>query len=354
MKTLEDVLEEIVPTPDPDFVADMERRMQLGFPQDARRPRLARFTLPALRPRALAAVAASAMLALLVAVTLVSRDDGRRDEVAVTDAARPAGLAAAPEIQPESDSAAGGGEANGAGTAAPVPPPGEDVAPRAGNRQVERSAEITLAADPADFDALSDSIFRIAGRRNGFVLRSSFTQGEEGSSGGSFELRIPSAQLQPALGDLSRLGTVRARSESGNDVTASVVSLRDRLRTSLAERKSLLRRLELAFTDTAVNALRRRLATVGRTVAALRSQLRTVRDRTEFATVLLTLVDKDTGGAASGETDDAIDDAVGSLEDVMNFLIRALGVLIPVAFTALIVWLGASRARKRARERALA
>ena len=35
MKTLEDVLEEITPTPDPDFVADMEWRMQLGFPPRA-------------------------------------------------------------------------------------------------------------------------------------------------------------------------------------------------------------------------------------------------------------------------------------------------------------------------------
>ena len=34
----------------------------------------------------------------------------------------------------------------------------------------------------------------------------------------------------------------------------------------------------------------------------------------------------------AGETDEAVDDAVGSLEDILNFLIRAAGVLIPVAF----------------------
>ncbi|MEA2386119.1 MAG: hypothetical protein QOJ22_293 [Thermoleophilaceae bacterium] len=362
MKTLEDVLEEIVPTPDPDFVADMERRMQLGFPQETRRPRLAWLTLPALRPRvALAAVVASAMLALLVTVSLVTRDDGRpADEVAVT-----------PEFQPESDAggASGGAErrrapaarkddrllyAPGESSAGTSPPTGEDVAPQAGNRRVERTAELTLASDPGDFDALADSIFRIADRRHGFVLRSSFTQAGEGLSGGSFELRVPTPQLQPALNELSRLATVRARSESGNDVTASFVSLRDRLRTARAERTSLLRRLEQAFTDTAVGALRRRLAIVGREIAGLRSQLRGARERTDFATVLVTLVDEDTGGAATGETDEAVDDAVGTLEDVLNFLIRAFGVLIPVALTALVVRLVASWARKRARERALA
>ena len=371
MKTLEDMLEEIVPTPDPDFVADMEWRMRQGFPPPEGKSRVPRIALPSLRPRALAAVAASAMLALLVTVTLVGRDGDRPEEAALLSEApspaEPEIQPAEPEIQPEARRRAPAVRRerraltmapteSSAGTAAPpapVPPSGEDVAPRAGNRRVERTADLTLAADPGDFDGLADSIFRIADRRNGFVLRSSFTQGEEGASGGSFELRILSTQLQTALGELSRLATVRARSEAGNDVTASFVSLRDRLRTSLAERKSLLRRLELAFTETAVGALRRRLATVGRTIAGLRAQLRGARERTEFATLLVTLVDEDTDGAASGETGEAIDDAVGSLEDVMNFLIRALGVLIPVALTALIVWLGASWARRRARDRAL-
>ena len=39
MKTLEDVLEEIAPEPDPEFVADMERRMQEAD-RRARRTRL--------------------------------------------------------------------------------------------------------------------------------------------------------------------------------------------------------------------------------------------------------------------------------------------------------------------------
>ena len=55
MKTLEDVLEEIRPTPDPDFVADMERRMQLGFPPPRKR-RLSRVDLASFRPRQFAAV----------------------------------------------------------------------------------------------------------------------------------------------------------------------------------------------------------------------------------------------------------------------------------------------------------
>ena len=363
MKTLEDVLEEITPTPDPDFVADMEWRMRRAFPPPRKR-RLPRIDLARFHPRQVAAATASAGLAAVVAVALIGSDGEQR--------ATPA-----PQ-QFEAVDAAGGGD--GATTARQRAPdrapltlerratsdepsaaaPDVDLRDRPGNiapgaevRHVERSAGITLASDPSEFDDLSDAIFRTANARDGFVLQSSFTQGEEGFSSGFFELRVPSGQLQQTLNELSRLATVRARTESGTDVTAPFVSLRDRLRTAKALRTSLLGRLEVAFTDTAVDALRRRLEIVGNRITRLREQLRGMRERTEFATVLVELVDEDTG-ATEGETDEAIDDAVGSLEDILNFLIRAVGVLVPLALIGGIGWLAVTRARRRARERALA
>jgi hypothetical protein len=367
MKTLEDVLEEITPQPDPDFVADMEWRMQHAFPRPERKTRgigssLPRVALPTLRPRALAGVAASAMLALLVTVSVVGGGSDDRPpaqpafEAFSEDASGGAAAVAEPvpvqrqghELPPQTSDTA-------TSTALPpVPPPGqEDVAPRAPERRVEQTAQMTLAADTDDFDGLADSIFRIADRRRGFVLRSSFTQGEEAASSGFFELRVPAAELQQTLNELSRIATVRSRGESATDVTAPFLSLRDRLRTAQAERKSLLRRLEVAPTETAAAAIRRRLAIVGRRITSLGAQLRAARERTAFATVVVELVDRD-NGAAAGETDEAFDDAVGSLEDILNFIIRALGILIPVAVTALVVWLGAAYARRRARERSLA
>ncbi len=340
MKTLEDVLEEIRPTPDPDFVADMEWRMKRGFPHERKR------RLPALRPRPIAAFAASAGLAVLVAVAVL--DSGEEPSApTATDAP-----AAAESLGADTASRAA---EPGTALPQPIPPPvgGEDIAPGAEVRRIERSAQLTLASDPDEFDSIADAIFRTADRRDGFVLQSSFTQGEEGFSTGFFQLRVPSSQLQPALNELSRLATVRARSESGTDVTGSFVSIRDRLRTARALRTSLLRRLELAETDTAAQALRRRLTIVGNRITALRDQLRGVRERTEYATIVVDLVDED-AGAVTGETDEAVDDAVGSLEDILNFLIRAGAILLPLALLGLVGWLVASRARRRARERALA
>ncbi len=354
MKTLEDVLEQITPTPDPDFVANMEWRMRRGFPPQRKRP------LPGMRLtiRPIAAVAASVLLAVLVAVSLTGGSGGEN-----AGPAEP--MVAEPVVEDKSAGAAGelrqraaesSAVARDTTTSAPsFPPPGGGGGIAAGTdvRRIERSAQLTLASDPDEFDRLANAIFRTADRRDGFVLQSSFTQGEEGFSSGFFELRVPPGELQPTLNELSRLATVRARSESGTDVTGSFVSIRDRLRTALALRTSLLRRLELAVTDTAANAIRRRLEIVGNRIGALREQLRGVRERTEYATVFVELVDED-ADAVAGETDDAVDDAVGSLEDILNFLIRVGGVIVPVALAGGIGWLLVARVRRRARERALA
>ena len=343
MKALEDVLDEIRPTPDPDFVADMEWRMKRGFPRERKRH------LPHLRPRPVAAFAASAGLAVLIAVAVLDSGGG---EPAAPTAVESIGRDAGHGIEP---GAAVPQSARMTASPQPIPPShgGQGVAPGTEVRRIERSAQLTLASNPEDFDGIADAVVRTADRRDGFVLQSSFTQGEEGLSNGFFELRVPSAELQSTLNELSRLATVRTRSESGTDVTGSYVSIRDRLRTARALRTSLLRRLELAETDVAARALTRRLEIVGNRIAALRDQLRGVRERTAYATVFVELVDED-AGAVTGETNEAIDDAVGSLEDILNFLIRAAAIIVPLALAGLVGWLLASRARRRARERSLA
>ena len=169
MKTLEDVLEEIRPTPDPDFVADMERRMKLRLPPP-RAAAPAELDLSRIRPRPVVAVAASALLALLITVSVTG---GAR-----TKGSRPAAQPLVEEVAPTAGGSGGPAPAADASAARslsqPVPPPigGEDFAPGADVRRIERSAQLTLAADPDDFDSLADAIFRTADRHDGFVLNS--------------------------------------------------------------------------------------------------------------------------------------------------------------------------------------
>jgi hypothetical protein len=201
---------------------------------------------------------------------------------------------------------------------------------------------------------VGDRIIAITDRHGGFVLRSSVNAGEESPGGGSFYLRIPARRLRAAMRDLSEIASVRARSQSGRDVTRRFVSVADDLRAAVAERRGLLRRLERADTDRAAEAIQTRLRLVAGRINLLRGRLQALRERTSYAAVTVTLERKEKkGGQLPGGTADAFDDALGSLVGTLNFAIRTVGVLIPLGLATAAAWLAAGTVRRRRREAVL-
>jgi len=351
------------PEPDPAFSAELRERVRGGF---ERQDRASRFSLPALpklrRPPMVAlAGVASVLAALAVAVAVPLLTQEKKEETSSSSASLGAGTAAqelsqAPrnstlpsdEIEPspgvpQRDSGSTGGFA-----------PGEDA------RRIERSAALTLEAPEGKLDRVAEQIVTVTDRYEGFVLRSNVTSGDDGIPGGEFELRVPADRLQAALRDLSKLGDVRSRTQSGDDVTRAFVSAEDRLEGARAERRSLLRRLENAETDTEAESLRSRLDFNASEVRGLNGQLRDLRLRTNYATVNVTLDqnteaadDEDSGAAGGDGLGGALDDALGSLSASVEMLVRALGVLIPVTILACLLWLSGRSVRRRRREGAL-
>lgn len=363
--------------PSPDFAADLRARVRDGFPREHRLPRpsrprkpklwrLPRARMPKLSRPALPVLAgmASVLVALTVVVSLQgeggerapSREGPESPDSAESSASgAPAGGAQAPRdqklAQPRTlDSPAPG--------IAPEPPPGGGFAPGERKRRIERSASLTLAAPSDRLDAVANGIVRLTDRYAGFVLRSSLSTGADGTSGGSFELRIPADRLQAALGELSKLAEIRARTQSGQDVTPQFVSAAERLQAARAERRSLLRRLERAPTDSATEAIRRRLDLNAGEIRALRGQIRGLRTRTDYAGVSVALqAEGGDGGSSSPSTEDglegATDDALRSLGDSLEIAIRVLGVLVPLGVLGAALGLGARAVRRRRREAAL-
>jgi hypothetical protein len=322
------------PEPDPAFEAELRKLVQDGFP---RKRRLPAFKLN----RPLVAAAASVVLAVAVAVPLIARENDK--------------------LIPASGDGGGGQlsrEAAPGGAVAESAPPIEDFAAKRTERRIERSAALTLSAPADEIDRVADGITTVTDRYDGFVLRSSLSTGEDGAGTGDFQLRIPAKDLQPALRDLAKLGEVRSRSQSGQDVTREFVSAEDRLEAARAERRSLLRRLEVADNDTQAEAIRRRLDLNAGEIRGLRGQVRELRTRTDYAKVSVTLRQDGDGGGSSGSGDGdglggAVDDALASLEDSVEILVRALGVLIPLGLLAAALALAARAFRHRRREAAL-
>lgn len=151
---------------------------------------------------------------------------------------------------------------------------------------------------------------------------------------------------------------MRSQSQSGRDVTREQVTASDRLRAARAERRSLLRRLELATTDEQAEAIRTRLDLVAGEINGLRAQLRELRLRTDYAVVSVSLVEADESGHGQGGAGGSFDDALGDAGDLLvggaGVLIRVLALALPIGLIALPAWLAGRAFRRRRRESALA
>jgi hypothetical protein len=337
------------PVPDPSFTRELGGRVEAGFTQEggSRRWR-ARF------PRVKLLPVAGALASLLVVVVIVFAAGGPPQGGGDDNAGAGGGGVAESARAPEGSAGDSGGGAERALTPAPLDRPG--FAPRQRERRIERSIAMTLTAPDDDIPALAEGVSRVAARYGGFVLSSELDTSDDGATG-SYELRISSDRLQSALRALARLGTVSSQSQSGQDVTRDYVTAADRLEAARAERRGLLRRLERAPGNTQAEALRARLDLVAGEINGLRSQLRDLRLRTDYAIVAVDLVGEQgnsSSGPAGGSFDDALGDAGGLLVGFAGVLIRVLAIALPLGLMVGLGWLVTRAARRRRRESALA
>jgi hypothetical protein len=349
------------PEPDAEFRHELGRRVRSGFPKPTslRQPLWRRAVTPAF------ATGLVALPIVLIAILAGGSGDSGLDGGggssasgggggADDSAAAPAIVAPEPPSERRQFERAADQAAAGGGRAVTLPPDG-GFAPGQRNRKIERSIGLELEMPVDQMARVAEQVTTVTNRHGGFVLSSSVSTGED-SAGGDFELRIPAARLRPALRDLSALADVRTQSQSGRDVTREHVTARDRLQSARAERRSLLRRLELAATDEEAESIRRRLDLVAGEINGLRSQLRGLRLRTDYAVVTVSLLPKDgdEGGGAGGSFDDALGDAGDLFVGVAGVIVRVLAVGLPLGLIALAGWLAGRAFTRRRRESALA
>ncbi len=330
------------PEPAPAWAAQLDRRAEARFPARPRKKRDWTFF------RNVAPAIALLLVILPIGVIAALAPQGSDDSESGGEGAA---------ISAPDDAGGGGSEAGGGALAAPeVAPtqrsgggdPGSDSRAR---RNVQRSAELTLAAPRRSLDRVASRIPGIAADLGGFVASSSVSS----AGGGDFRLRVPTGQLDTAIQRLSRLGRVRDVSRNSLDITSTVVSARARLTDARTERESLLRQLAAADTVNETESIRARLDIVSREIAAARNSLRRVRNQANFADLSITLVPA--GGGEEGEgtwtPGDAFDDALGVLEVAAGIAVLALAILLPLLAVWLLAWLAHRAVTRRRRERSL-
>jgi hypothetical protein len=381
-------LKALRPTPRPEFTAELDERVAAGFPRRSRLPRPSLGPLSAFPPRRLAlAGGAVAVLAIVVASTLVVANQGdpapqtnlallepkpepAKPSPEPPDKAAAGGSASAPQessgIQYEaevpladSEASSAAGPAGGSAYGAAAPEAGLDIERASGKtrRAVERSAEIVLAAEPGDVGEDSSQVFEVVHAHDGIVMSSSTQEGKPGRAGARFELLLPSDDLGDALAALSEIDEVRSRHEATTDITAPTVDTAELLRDSNARIDSLLAQLEAAETEGEREAVEAELRQERRHRARLRGSLQQLEHRASYSRVLLLIEtgakeESGTGGGTWG-VDDALGDAGQILAVAAAVTVVGLAILGPVALIALLAWLTHRAWVRRERRRVL-
>ncbi|MGK2937580.1 MAG: DUF4349 domain-containing protein [Solirubrobacteraceae bacterium] len=337
---------DVAPQATPAFLAELDARVHEGFPPRDDAPAGARAHRP--RRRLLlgaGGIAASAMIAVAVVVSLGDDPAPLTSDTVVSDAAT-----RAPEAATDSSE----------GSAAIPPAPTEEPALGRERRSVERSATLDLTVPAHEVQSTANAVVRATDRVGGIVQTSSINVGEGSPGEARFELRVPSDTLDEALAAYSKLGSVAHRTQDAQDITGAVVSAEDLLSDARAERRGLLRALGRADTRREVESIRARLRIVRADIARREAALRSVRARADLATVAVTVRGEDDGnGGPSGEEDDgwsvgdAARDAGRLLEVAAGALIVGAAAILPLLALALAGAAAARHAVRRRRERGL-
>ena len=384
-------LAEARPAPRQAFAQELDQRVAAGFP---RRSRFSRSPLAALAdrigersPMRLSfACAAVALVAIAVATAVIASSGSETGSGPIAiDSGSPAqrpsvqGSEAAPQVAAPGSGSVQYSEviphaaATGSSDSRAVSPPavhsseaesGATYSPARGSfeakglpnlsrhREIERSAEIALLADPADISDDSAKVFAAVHDANGIVLRSTTSSGKKG--GARFELLIPSLRLGDALAAFSSIDEVHSRHEATDDITKPTVTTEEELQDVQARVDSLLAQLAGAEVESEREAIAAELHAERGQAARLRNQLARLHQRTTYSRVLVRIqsgASTESGGAWG--ISDAFGDAGHILGIAAGVTLVGLAVIAPLALLCLLAWLAQRLWLRSRRERAL-
>jgi hypothetical protein len=370
------------PTPRPEFAAELDRRAEAGFPRpEDRAPTLierAAERLRATTPRRLLAPAGAFAVVVIAIATAIVATSNNRTEPSLSfrpqaidrlttqpkpfkgtgNQAEHAGAAVGSEISgepqfreaPQQASGAASGQSSGSSEVG-------RYAAHANHRDIERSSQIVLGADPADVRSDAAKVFDAVHAADGIVLRSSISDGAAGEAGAHFDLLIPSGKLSDTLAAFSSIDEVLSRHESTQDITAPTIRIGERLQDSQAKIEGLLAQLATTTTDAERTAVEAELRAERARAAALRSRLSDLSRRANLTRISLRIETGESSGSGSPDgawgIGDGLHDAGRILAIAAGVTVVGLAIVAPLALLLLLAWLAHRTRIRTRRERAL-
>jgi len=231
--------------------------------------------------------------------------------------------------------------------AAPETPAVQSTGASAPGRVQQLGASISLSTLPEQLQSTSDAVAQVAVRAGGFVA-SSHVQSERTGGEAALTLNVPSARLNSALASIGRLADVQSESRSLQDITDEYGAAQRRLGDLRAERAALLKALAAASTEGEIASLRERLAGSRAAIASAEHSLQAITHRAATSEIEVTITGNHAARHEGVTVTRGVRDAERVLVVVLDTLLIAAAVMIPLALITLLL-LAARRAWRRAR-----
>lgn len=233
---------------------------------------------------------------------------------------------------PEAESAAAGSAASSPGLPS--------------SQRVIKTADYTIEVAQGEFDGKYSEIKAVAARYGGYVVSADARSYGEDLMKGTISIRVASSadNFDRAQNDIDALGNVKSRKISGQDVTEEYVDLQSRLRNYEAQEAQMLALMQRAQTIEEILSVQSRLSEVQSQIEQIKGRITYMESRTDFATITVDLREtKDGGAQETGGTDwgfvESVEYAGWLAVQTFNFVIMAMGVILPLILMASLVYL---------------
>lgn len=161
--------------------------------------------------------------------------------------------------------------------------------PQNTNRKLIRN--ISLEVETQDFSTLIANVTNRVKSLGGYIESSNIYNGSNYSGvvqkNASMTLRVPSAQADTFLAEVSAQSNITQQNESVNDVTLEYVDLESHKKVLIAEQDNLLEMLEASTELEDMITLESRISELRYQIESMESQLRTYDNKVDYTTIVL-------------------------------------------------------------------
>ena len=189
---------------------------------------------------------------------------------------------------------------------------------------------VNLTAETYEFDDLVATVEHRVTVLGGYIENASIHTKYDDLKYGNFVIRIPVKKMDSFVTEFSEMSNITDKDSSQEDVTLSYVDLQSHKEALLAEETSLLNLLENATSIEDIILLQERLTNVRYQIESMESQLRTMDNLIDYATINLYISEVETytpmetpsmGERISEGFMDSIDEVVEGGKNLIVFLI---------------------------------